>query len=185
MEHEVIVSINLKKPLTMHFEIEKERQFLLETIHQEIHDLTSGRSFVYLMLKEFAIEAKEHPWKTAAKIAMIFTTVAALHPLILGAIACVNTYRLISWDDLYSSDSNIANIASQLYANLGHGVGYLVEGLELNIITNCVLLRGSYKRAKSLVVEHIYNKYIHSETQASEISEFLYTRKREALLMLG
>lgn len=167
------------------YDLEKGLFPIIQNIEIEREEVLSKKNIIYLTLKEFIIDVKAHPWKTAAKLALVGTTALLLHPLIIGAIACINSYRLLQINDLYSTDAAIANTASQLFANLGHGVGYLVEGIEISFFTSCVLFRSSYKRAMVQLIEELYDKHVHSTNLNIQERNFLYKMKKAELREYG
>lgn len=163
------------------WEIKKDLQPILDAIDREKTKQLAISHLTRAIKQEFLEEIKSYPWTTAAKASLVGIAVLALHPLLLGSIACLNTYRVGDWNDLYSSDINIANPASQLYANAGHGPAYLVEGMEWLVLTSCFLFRSSYKKAVYKIIEKISYFYIDDSSQPLEERTFLYEKLQREL----
>lgn len=161
-------------------QIEKNLAFILQGIEREKETALSFRNVVLLTAREFKKDFQQSRWGTAAKIATLCAVGACLHPLIVGSIACFNIYRIQHWNDLYSSDIDTANTATQLYSNSGHGVGYLLEAVELVAISAGLLLRSCYKKAVAREISAIYEKAI-AERSGREEQDFLWKLKMQEL----
>lgn len=189
-------SVLLSNPLAFHekqcidpqettkISIELTLDDVLNQIEDEKKRAFSKINLACKMGREFAKEARSSPLTLILKICCVIFPIVALHPLVLGAIACFNTYRLEDSNNLYSSDLSTANTASQLFSNIGHGPGYLIEGLELMALSVCFIFRGSYTKTCCLMIESIYNEHIRMRKCPKE-SNFLYDLRQNELAYYG
>ena len=127
-----------------------------------------GKKMIHLTTCIFLAEAREKPWSTALKASLVLFSIAAFHPVFVGSIACMNTYRLQNWNDLYSSDLNTATLASQSFSNLGQGVSYLIQGTHTLIFTSCLLMGNSYDLARCRITLEIYNELTNTLVSGEE-----------------
>lgn len=164
--------------------IEDDLKHILRDIKQEKEAQFSIRNIIYQTGREFRNDARNYPWWTAAKVMTLIVAGACLHPLIVGSVACFNIYRIQHWNDLYSSDIDTANTATQLYSNSGHGVGYLIEGVEIVAISAALIIRKCYMKAAARIIDSIYSKYI-PQCRTIEQQNFLWELKQQELMAHG
>jgi hypothetical protein len=161
------------------YEIEDSLAPLIEQIREEKGAQLRGRKMILLAARCFLIEAREKPWSTAAKATLVVFSTAALYPAVIGSIACMNGYRLANWNDLYSSDLDVATLASQLFSNLGQGVSFLIQGTHALIFTSCLLGGSSCDLARYRIITGIYNQLTQKIVSKEERDFINEMRKRE------
>ncbi|PIS02066.1 MAG: hypothetical protein COT85_07980 [Chlamydiae bacterium CG10_big_fil_rev_8_21_14_0_10_42_34] len=171
-------------PVITSSQIEQNLRPTLLSIDAEMSKWFTIKNMTYLTGIELKQKAKTYPWWVAAGVAAVVATGVLMHPLVIGSIACFNVYRIESYNDLYSSNIDTANNATQLYSNLGHSVGYLVEGIEITALSTAFLIRSSYLRAAAKKIDEIYNAHI-AKAQTSEEQNFLWDLKKEELSRYG
>jgi hypothetical protein len=167
------------------YQIEQELQSTIEEIRKDIDKQFELKNIAYLTACELLQEFKSHHWTTASKVAAIAFSLSTLYPLVVGAIACLNSFRLVSVADLFSSDLTVANLASQLHANTGHSVGYLWEGLGINAVAMTLLVRHSYRKVAGKIIDKVYRTHIENAFLSQEKSDFLYDMRQQELAQYG
>lgn len=167
--------------LDYNFALQRRLERVLKLIEEEKSQELSVRNLTYLTTCDVLKTAKDNKLWTCVKVAGIAVAIAALHPLVLGSIACFSVYRVSDWNDLYSNDTDVAINAIGLYSNLGHSVGYLLEGLEIMAATTGLIVWPSYKRAVCKTIETIYEKQIRNKGLCPKEQDFLFKRKAAEL----
>lgn len=169
------------------YNFQKEEQLtpLIAQIEQEKFEELTLRKIAPLVKKEVVNEFRERPSVVCAKVLLIGISVLLLKPLFVSAVSCFNAYRIQPWRDVFSSDTEKMTSSTQWYPNLGHSVGYSIEGIEIVILTTFLLLIPGYKRAVCQVIDSIYKKRIQDPDLPNDDKEFLYEIKRLELLNYG
>ncbi len=143
-------------------DIEKSLKPILKNIINEKRDMVLSGTFVCLTLRVFLQVAREEPVITMLKCSAVVLALGCLHPTIIGSIACLDGYRVENYNDLYSSDLNTTTNASILFSNMGQGISFLMQEVELALVPSFVLFKNVYNRAMSQTLKSIYIKHISS-----------------------
>jgi len=163
------------------FSIEEGLASVINQIKSEQKQALYVRKIFHLTLVDFWQEAKKNPLAAVAKISLLLVTLGIAHPSIVGTIACMNGYRLENWNDLYSSDPNIAAVATQLFSNLGQGVSFIILQGRTVFVVSGMLFYNSYRSVKHRSLLNIFNKQIESKMLSKEENEFIEKMKREEI----
>lgn len=166
-------------------QIEKELKPTIARIRQEINQQLDLKHIAYLTTCELFKSFKGRFGITAGKSFLVGLSLLTLYPLVVGSIACFNSYRLFNPADLFSTDLEVVNPASQFHANTGHGVGYLWEGLAINAVTWKFLLNPIYERVIASIIYKTYTPYIENASLSQQQSDFLYKRREFELAKYG
>lgn len=167
------------------FQIEQELQPTLIKIQEKKAQQLTLKRLTPLIAKELLKELRNQPLTTIGKASLVGISILFLYPLILSAIACLNPFRLEDPNDLFSSNTTVANEATQLYSNTGHSVGYIWEGFGITACALTLLIRQSYRRAAGEIIEKIYRPYLEDRLLTKEQSDFLYKRREKELAQYG
>lgn len=166
-------------------DIEKDLVPIKREIDAAIDKQFSKKKFIPLLASQFVQEAKKHPWLTSAKVLCAGIIVGAMHPLVVGSVACFNVYRLGDWKDNFSTDKEVVNNSAQLWSNAGHGPGYLAEGLSILALAILLLGRNSYHKATCRVIEKAYHDYLQDSSRPKEERDLLYEMRERELAYYG
>jgi hypothetical protein len=162
------------------WEVEESLKGRLNDIESEINSALSPRKMVWVALPVFFKEGKKEPTKTFLKCLAIAASIGMLHTTFTGSWACLSTYRIGNYKDLYSSDPVLASNATILFSNTGQGITFLVEGVKCCVIPSFFLLRDIYDKAKCQCITNIYSQQI-LLTENDQEKEFLYKKANLAL----
>ena len=162
-------------------EIEKSlrERGILATIERTKDELSSSGNLLSRTIKELRGSFCNHPVLNSGKVLGLTVTMATLYPLMLGALACFLSFRVAEPSEMFSDDMDEASNAVGLYGNLGHGIGYPVEAIEINTLFLGFLLWGPYKKAKQGIIEESYMKVIdeNKSSLTKKESDFLWKLK--------
>ncbi len=158
---------------------------MTKEIEEEKRKKYSIGNLTCLTLRAFLPETKKAPMATFVKTSLIALAGLSLHPLMLGAVACINTYRIVDSKDLYSSDLAKANSATQTDANTGHFVEYTVAAALLAGLSIKNLFNNSYQKVLREEINTIYDKYIKDESLNNKESDYFYRLKQIELARHG
>ncbi len=167
------------------YQIETELQPTLAEIHNTINQQLTLKRIAYLTACELLKELRKRYGKTILKVVFVSLSLATLYPLVIGAIASFNSFRFASPSDLFSSNDEKVNAATQLHANTGHGVGYLWEALGINAVAWTLLVRHVYYKSIAKVINETFKSYIESPSLSREESNFLYDKREKELALWG
>ena len=154
---------------------------VLTEIETKRHRHLAMKRLILPTAREFCQEIREDRWKIVSSLAWGSLPLIILHPIIVGTSACLSAYRVEDWTDVYSSNMQVADNASQLYSNLGHAIGYVVEGVALTFLSGRLIFKKSYDRALFNRIGEIYNPAIENPERTIEEKNFLYGLKRREL----
>ncbi|WP_068471263.1 hypothetical protein [Candidatus Protochlamydia phocaeensis] len=167
------------------FQIEQDLQPTLIKINERKARKLTLKRLAPLVLKGLLKELRNQPLTTMGKASLVGISILFLYPLVLSAMACLNPFRLENPNDIFSSDTAVANEATQLYSNTGHSVGYIWEGLGITACALTLLIRQSYQKAAGEIIEKIYRPCLEDPLLTKEQSDFLYKRREKELAQYG
>ncbi len=153
---------------------------LLKQIEKEKKDQLWSIKFVRLTTRVCLQIAKEERLKTALKCSAMTVAILCLHPTLVGSIACLSGYRIGNYNDLYSLDLNTTTTASILFSNMGQGITFLIQEIELALIPSFLLFKNVFNRAKCQIIRDIYSQYILSVNN-KEVKALLYEEANHEL----
>lgn len=185
LKHEFLLGKASPEKLRIKFKTTMDLEGMSKEIEEEKRRRYSMRNLACLTLRAFLPETKKAPVATCVKTSLIALAGLSLHPLMLGAIACLNTYRIVDSKDLYSPDLAKANSATQTDANTGHFVEYTVAAALLAGISIKNLFNNSYQKVLREEINAIYDKYIKDECLNTKESDYFYKLKQIELARHG
>ncbi len=188
MSNAVVLTITVPSSLPSgqkKFEIERRLASVIDEIEAE--KKLSFRRVIFLIKNSFVQEAMEKPWTTMLKCTLFASALAALYPVAIGSLACLNSYRVEQLSNIISSNLEKANIAVQIYSNVGQGIMYVVQEFELLLIPSAIwLFKDSYNRAMCREITSVYTRKLQQNTDLDSASRaFLIQRANRELSIYG
>jgi hypothetical protein len=162
------------------FDIEQNLAPTLAEIDKEKRKRLAKYRLIVPTFQSLWQRAQTSTLKTIASLALASLPLLAVHPIVVGTSACLNAYRFEDWTNVYSSDDEVGNEASQMYSNMGHAVGYVIEGIALSLLSTKIIFEPSYDRAVFNAIESIYHQAIAKQEGTAE-KNFLYHLKARDL----
>lgn len=166
------------------FEIEQRLECTIREIDREKG--LPYRKIIHLTGTAFFEEAKDAPCKVAAKCMLLLVSIGFVYPNGLGSFACFNSYHVGNLKDITTSEFAKANSAVQIFSNLGQGVTYITQLLEMLIIPSVMWsFKGLYNKAICQEIASIYSSKIcrNPDLTPEEIA-FLINRANKELARL-
>lgn len=159
----------------------------LEAIEEEVEydksRLLSLRHITYLVTCDMLKEIKSASMLSSLKkgffsFALIGTTAAVWHPLMMGVFGNIAPFNQQSPLGLISEDSEVIENATSLYSNLGHVPEYIATGLIISGLSLKILFGQKYCRIRCQLMDQIYDRHIKNGELDPRISDVLYRKKQ-------
>ncbi len=156
---------------------------IMKKIEKKKKERLSNRNILCMTANRFFRHAKKSPWTTLAKTSLIGLTGLVLHPLIIGLIGCLDSYRAGNPMDLFSSDPAAMTYAVNVYSNTGHIVEYACAGMMLSAGTASVLFGSSRKEVICETIKNIYKVQLQKPQLSEKTKDFLREKRRQDLAL--